>query len=283
MKPLFAIDVTTYKDNKIQNGSEFITRFTALKDHPEKKERVFRTKTYTEKKAPLTLRLFNWLMALAVLIFGAITVYNGVLLGFVNYYAESSLIVWLCLGAFIAWGITGIICLIIRKRAKDDISKAEARRRAAINVVDNVYAKNGVPVNAIETDVLSFKYKLVNGVPNLVIPSSQYTDYMNVSMRAFVKDGKLCLADLVNTYAIPLSEIKHITKINKPATFPYWNKEDRPTDAKYSSYNIKYHYGKFKIDSYCLLTIVRGNVKHGIFFPIYELPTFEALTGLKAI
>lgn len=281
MRPLFAIDITADKKNTVPNGKEFITRSATPTLTPMKSKRLFKVRTYTRKRQMLPLRILRWLLLLMGVGIFTVVAYNTVLIGFVNYYAESKSLVWCGVGAVALSGIIFLLSLFNRRKSAP-LSKSEIQRRTALHAVDDVYAKLGVPPLATDVDVLSFTYKLVNGEPRLTVPSTQYTDFINLSMRIYVKEGKLCLADLANVYSFDLSTVKKIIKIEKTATFPYWNKEDRPNDARFSPFKIGYRYGIFKVKPYYLLLIRAENIDYGIYFPSYELMKFEKLTGLKA-
>jgi hypothetical protein len=72
--------------------------------------------------------------------------------------------------------------------------------------------------------------------------------------------------------------------VEKTVVFLFWNKEEKITDPRFAPFDLQQT--KFAKDVICpRYHILEFTVEDGIgqlYFPNYELPTFEALTGLKA-
>lgn len=281
MKPLFAIDVTRDRHNKAPVGEEFITRSLSTPEAPSNRKYKKRSIRNTRKNRPFIVKLLSFVTGVSALAIAAVTAFNSVLYGFINNYYDSKPLFWCGVGCSTVWAL---LTLFAGGSHVDTelLSKEDLKKKAVFEVVNDVYAGLGVPSDAEDVDVFSFYYKLNKGQNEIVVPRTQYTEYVNLSMRIFVRDRKLCLADLANVYSIELSSLKRIIRVDRSATFPYWNKDETPKDSLYSPFNITYRNGVFKIKPYYLLLIEKDNKDYGIYFPAYELKKFERLCELTA-
>ena len=114
------------------------------------------------------------------------------------------------------------------------------------------------------------------------MPRHQYTKYINMSLRMFAQEGKLCISDLANVYAFDLTSLKRIVKIKQRASFPFWNKTDKHDSAMYEKYGIKYKRGAFTVKEFYALQLEKDGEEYAIYFPSYELPKFERLAEITA-
>ena len=148
------------------------------------------------------------------------------------------------------------------------------------NIADSIYAEFGVPADAAGVDVLSFRYKLKNGEP---VAKEIADDMDNLVMKAFVSDEQLFLTDLESKYAFSLSEMRTIRTVKKSISLSSWNKEIPPKKGIYKPYKIKVDkYECIYCKPYHILELEHNGEIWGIYFPCYELPIFESLTGLSA-
>lgn len=148
-------------------------------------------------------------------------------------------------------------------------------------VVGAAYEELGVPEDAVRLDAFVFRYKEKDG--KISVRSMGFFDFVNVEIRAYVKDRELCLADTESVYALPLESLRSIQTVNKTAMFHGWNKELPPADKSFKPYRVAVNqYESIYCKPYYILKAeIRGQT-WGVYFPGYELPTLEALTGLHA-
>ncbi len=114
-------------------------------------------------------------------------------------------------------------------------------------------------------------------VPKPRMPFS--ATFVNSNMSIFADGENLFLASADAKYAIPLKKLRRIIKVKKKVLTIGWNKEEFPDSEEYG---LKCdESGNLKIDSYCILDFSDGSDERGVYFPPYELPIFEKITGLK--
>ena len=91
------------------------------------------------------------------------------------------------------------------------------------------------------------------------------------------------MANVESVYAFKRSELKTIKTVNKRISIPTWNKEEEPTAGAFKQYKLAVNnIGNIFFKPYHILEVEHNGETFGIYFPPYELATFEKLTGLKA-
>lgn len=130
-------------------------------------------------------------------------------------------------------------------------------------------------------DVLTGRYKL-KGDEVKVLGITDNT-MLNMEFKIFVREGKLCLANVRECYEIDLTAITGIRTIKRQMRIMGWNKEKHFTADIYKPYKvIADRYGIY-IKYYHALTFRHGGGECWLLLPPYELPVFEKLTGKKAV
>lgn len=286
MKPIFAIDLTNDKKNDKTNGDEFIVRTVssyATERYEESKEEL--KVTFEKAKLPRPLRitkticLYVWAFVLAVTV--RLIVDNGVV-NFSQFYGNAPYVFWAGGAAFVAWIILSIKTGQINKEVLNS-NEAENTANDFKQNLDNVYAELGVPEDAASVEILCFRYVLKKGEISVKSYPLSTCTHANVDVVAFVEDGNLCIADVEHRYEFPLSEITGIRLVNKKIIMPCWNKDEEHTSPKYKQYKIwTDKYGSVYAKNHYVIEIDHFGENFGLYFPPYELPIFEKLTGLKA-
>ena len=283
MKPVFGIDITTNKKNERINSEEFVIQTTSkekAKALEAKQETLLQT--VEESKLPLWIRIVK-----AVCGFYALIVIVGVIkalpdVGFDQALRNAPILIISGFLALIAWLILQFVSKRKEKRVMTE-QNTEQQIEALDTDIQNIYEELNVPDDAAPVDVLLFRYKEKNGK---IIPKAiglQMTEYMNLELKIFKTEDSLCLADLDNLFAFPLSSLQSIQTVKKRIIIPSWNKDTEPTKDEFKPYKMGVdQYGRVHLKSYHILTLMHNGRIHGIYFPCYELPTFERLTGLKA-
>ena len=276
MKPLFATDLTHDKRNTKPNGIEFLKQSYA-DDKALSARGKLTPRDMSGRALKIVMYVLETLLSLSAVAVSALIMYRCIDLGLALAYEKSSPLFWCAICSIVVWTVfTAIFCKYIKR------SKKKARRTAYDVAVDTVYSELGVPDNATPVDILTFSYKIVDGQPEAVTPRSQYTKYINLSVRMYVEDDKLFIADLASVYSIDLDMIKRIIPVDKKITFPYWNKPTSFKSAPYKRDKISYRYGVFRAKKYYIILITKDRADYGIYIPGYELKAIEKLTGLRA-
>lgn len=155
--------------------------------------------------------------------------------------------------------------------------------------VAEIFSELGVPKTAASVDVLGFKYRDRRGRfrPRGTTGLNGKTVYYCYTLKWYVRNGRLLLADADGVIAVPLNEIKAIRTIRKRILLPGWTMDGSLTNEKRKPYELKTarsSYGEewLSVGWYHVLAFEHKGETWGIWFPNYELPAVEKLTGLKA-
>lgn len=276
MKPVFGIDITTNKKNEHINSNEFIIQTTSRQKTEELKEKQENLlQTVEESKLPLWVRIVKTICG-----FFALIVFIGVIksLSSVSFNQAMRNAPALIIGGFLS-GIVWVILQFFAKRKEKRVMSEQDAEQQAEEIgtnCQNIYDELTVPKDAASVDVLVFRYKEKNGK---IIPKTiglQMTPYMNLDVKIFKTEDSLCLADLESLFAFPLSSLQSIQTVKKHITIPSWNKDTKPDKMSVDQY------GRIHLKSYHILTLMHNGRIYGIYFPCYELDTFEAITNLQA-
>jgi hypothetical protein len=283
MKPIFAIDVTNDKKNDKINGEEFITRSisTETQENFNEKTQNFE-EAINKSELPLWLSIVKSVCGLfAVMVIAAIF----------RSISETSLAQiyknapWLIISGAIC-GIAWVGLHIFSKYKEKTVIAEEniEEQVGSINSdINNIYNELGVPYNAQNVDILVFRYADKNGDPKVKTAGIQLAEYFNLDRKIFVRDGYLHIADIENVYSFKLEELRSIKTVRKSITMSAWNKEIAPNEEKYKPFKLGVdQFGGVHAKPYHILTLEHAGEEMGIYFPCYELDTFELLTGLKA-
>lgn len=276
MKPFLGIDVTKNKSNEQFNGREFATATVSAIQSDMLDQAVDRASGVEEgAKLPKPLRIVRW-----ICLFLALIGISGILRAEVTLaqaYANAPWIFWLSGGCLVIWAVLAFW----GKRKERDAAQSDETRRvitAAEQLTNNSYAELGVPPTARNMDVLMFRYVEKNGeiIPRSFGPAS----FIGCDCKIFTENGVLCITDTKQRFEFPLSEMKRIVTSAKGGAIPTWNKNIPVNKPPYKEYRLRIDsYGFIHFKKYYILELEHDGESWGIYFPNYELPTIEALTG----
>lgn len=279
MKPIFCIDITSDKHNETLNGSEFIIRTAPkqkIEEYEAKQENL--EQTIEKSKFPVWVQIIKYLSGLfAVIVLGA-TINAGVDTAWKN---APALVIS---GA--ACGVVWLILYIASKGKEKTVLKNENADQQVEELHEDfqdIHYDLDVPANALDIDVLAFKYKNKNGEIRPHTSGLQMTPYANVNVKIYATLDEVSIADLENVYSFEKSEMVSITTVKKRISIPVWHKDEDPRKGKFKPYKMTVNnMGCIFFKPYYILEIKHGDQLFGLYFPCYELETIEALTGLKA-
>jgi hypothetical protein len=278
MKSVFGFDVTEDKRSEKTYSELFLTKKPSEGTSSELDERVesFETTTSNAKLHPI-LGLLKWVGLFLVLI-----VLRGLLeVGFEQAMRNAPLLMI----AGILGGIVSAVLFIIGKIKKDRVYNEEdvGTQLDMLEVsAKRVFAELEVPESSIPTDILLFRFVVKDGECKAKEFGLSVTPYFNHEMRAYLKDYNLCLADVGGVYSFPLESLRRITTVKKRIILPEWNKEENYNKGIYKQYKIGSNQYGVSVKPYYILELEKDGEEYGIYFPSYELPTFESLTLLHA-
>lgn len=239
------------------------------------------------KKAtmPLWFRIIHRLIGIVALIVSTslvkIVLNNDGIATFVKVLKEMP---WFVLIGIICWIAFGLMTYIGRKKIKE-IAESEAFNHSqskAESISNSIYAELGVPAQAPFVDILSFQYKIKDGKLKPKGESGKIVPFINIAFKIHSDSKNLYLTEMENKYAFSFSEIKGIKMIKERGFIQAWNKEEDFNKGEYKQYKItKNDYGYY-FKHYCILELEHNGEVWQIYFPDYELPIVEKITGLKA-
>jgi hypothetical protein len=179
--------------------------------------------------------------------------------------------------------ITGISITIYDKRRKSkveespEINKIEEQSNTLFS---NVKAELDIPDDAIEMDFLGFKYKVVDN--KIKVVNTGMLQYLNLGLFCYVKENKLCIANLEQLIEISLDDFVSIERVNKNFVIPYWNKEQSLNEEPYKKYKLKANnFGMIFVNPTYIVTFNINNQIYDLYVPVYEISDFIKMTGIK--
>lgn len=284
MKPFYGIDLTHDKRNDVANGEEFLVAepsaamAQALETSAENLDA-----TLGKAKAPLALRIAQWIggavgtVALMVII--RLTG-KGMTLGEIFQNQP-----WLLLGAVLGLALWTVLKFVGNKRERAVLESEEGTRSVSRleTTADSAFREMSVPQDAPDVDVLSFYYKEKDGNIKVCEKPMQLYSHTNCGFKIFTDSEKLYLAYPEGKFAFPLKSLQAIRRVDKKVRATGWNKDEAPNQGIYKPYKLTIdQYSCIHSKPHYILELKHGDEIWGIYFPCYELPTFEKFTGLRA-
>ena len=281
--PVFGIDITCDKENESINGTGFISKTSSLMLNAEIENDVeILEQAQEESKLP------HWIRAIKLVcgFYGSVTAVSTVKASFeVGFNQAIKNAPVLIISGFISLIVFFILNIISKKKAAVVLKeKGVEHQIEKINYkIQSISDDMDIPSDAVPTDILTFRYREKNGIVCAKSTSFQMTPYVNSEFKMFVKDDSLHLANLQNIYSFKLSELRAIKTINKRICIPSWNKTDDPRTGRFKLYKMTVNnFGFVFFRPYHILEIEHNGQLFGIYFPCYELETFEKFSELKA-
>lgn len=285
MKPFLGIDLTNDRKNEEHNGGEFIVARPSLAMAQAVVASVDRVEETIERsRLPRPLRIVKAVCGFAAIfviiaILRALTRNDGLTIAFA--YANAPVLFWGVGACTVVWGVLAIISRS-KEKAVLDTDESERVFSNLDGICTAAFDELEVPDSAKDTDLIAFGYKEKNGKIK-PYEGMKLTPYTNPMYKLFADSENLYIANLEGKYAFPLSSLAAIQTVKKNIRLPEWNKDvpyDKGIYKQYKIYTNRYEHICCK--KYHILEINLGSEQWGIYFPNYELPTFEEVTGLKA-
>jgi hypothetical protein len=279
MKIFFGVDITTNKENDRMDGENFIIdRVSNSQEKALDQNSEAMMALQNKANLPLPLRILHYISAFVCLCFivGIIRGLGKVTLAeafqnapWIFYILPVSAIIWVAL------------TLLRRKHQKDFNESPELEQASKRSQMLNQqsYDSLGVPADADTMDVLCSRYIVKKGEP-VNRPFGPYT-FIATEVKIYTEGEVLVLADVHQKFSIPLSSLTGLRTIQKPVTLPVWNKDAYVDQPPYDQYHITINQNGVNFKPYHALLIRDDEGEaYELYFPSYELPVIERLTGL---
>lgn len=278
IKPVFGTDITTDWRNDWSNSDEFIAR----KVRPETElllENANKASISIEKKSvlPWYALVLKFLMGAAALfgLFGFIDI--GLDNGFGEFSQKN--LPWLLL--FIAGGALWLALFIYGRlrgkkvSASNEAAEADAEEKRAFSAARE---ELGVPDDAEAVDIFLLSYKHKNG--KLKIDGDPF--WLNGEVYAYRDGDALMLWGGEKVWAFPIENMNGIKTVRAFKTALCWNKKEKHKEGRFAQYKLVPNNYGLRMKFYHILELEHGGERYGLYFPCWEKPVFERLTGLNA-
>lgn len=285
MKPLFGIDLTENSKNHQINGKEFEVA-KASEENSEKRERIKLLTKILERNAklPRALEVIKKIARIIAIIVVVSTLRiladsDGVSLK--QAFENASFIFYIGIASLGLWGILELVERIKRKKI---VNSGAAKVLEGYSEVENaIFSELGVPEGTKSTDILIFGYKMKDGEPVPKAAGANGIAFNNTRTMVYSDGANLCIVDVYRRFEIPLNSMRAIRTVNKRIALPGWKKDESFVSPAYKPYYItRNKYGVIFVKPYHILEFEIDGETWGLYFPCYELPTFEALTYITA-
>lgn len=279
MKVFYSLDVSDSGNVSVPNGQEFMVASTSsdlLDEYQEATEAV--DKIYEKAKLPTGLHILRFVLVMEIIVI--FLMLAGIISSHTNSVFQIVGFVLLLGGIFTGLYFIGRFEKNRRTRINNSDELKQAYER--INQLsEKIIRSYNASESTYGTDILAFSYQTKTnrkGKTKITV-----IDRYNLSLAAYTEDENLCLIALDARFEIPVSSLERITTVNERYPLNRWNKQISPDDEEIKKLGLHTDaYGIRYADRFHILEFSHNGERWGLYFPCYELPVFEKLTGLKA-
>ncbi|MBR1393265.1 MAG: hypothetical protein IJ561_05460 [Ruminococcus sp.] len=279
MTNLFGLNVTDNKENTVLDGEVFCTDRISSGQEAEIGS-FLEEEMKLEKQGSLPtflsvikgICLFVWVITLI----GTLNALaDGTSLS--QGHKNAPVLDWVGIICFAVWLVLQIVSVLRRKKTKATPEYQQSSENGE-NLLQSIRETLGIPDDAQKIDVLAERYVMKDGKPKR--KAVGLTEFDNIPMFTYIKDGRLCLADTSSVWEIPLSSLRSMELIKKRASFPDWTKPE-PYDSKtYKPYKITTNqFGYFAKYYRVEIRDLRGDFY--LLIPEYDGMTFSDIAKLR--
>ena len=283
MKPVLGIDLTEDKNNLIMNDVKFIVQTPSEMLQQRLEKSMDNAEEVVEKaKLPLVLTIIKGVCGIAGLTVAMSILRNLDEHSFTEMYQRAPWLTWIGVAGILIWAVLEVLS---RKKAKEVMETDESKNTFSSleSVKESIFTELSVPASAKEVDLLSFFYKVKEDNIKVCRNPMQTAQYFNSVYRIYTDAEKLYITNLEAKHSFPLSSLRAIRTVNKRIVTDEWYKDEPHNKGQYKPYKISVtKQGDYTYKGYHILELELDGELWGIYFPCYELPTFEEVTGLKA-
>lgn len=183
-------------------------------------------------------------------------------------------------------GVFGIItaalavCGHVRRNRVMNSDEFQTALKRSEHISEEARICLGVPADAADIDVFGCAYKIKKGQMKQGIPGCEF---INFSMWMFVEKDQLCIADTEAVYAIPLSSIMRVVRMERKITFDDWNKDAPYHKEPYKAFKISKNNNTdiLSMRSYCSVQFLLDGEEHELVIPTYDIESVLRATGFS--
>ena len=286
MKPFWGMDLTYDKDNEGLNDELFLV----AKPDPALQEALDRATEQAEgavspAELPPVLNVLRWVSG-AVGALGLVGISRGLSrndgLSMADAYHNAPWLFWAAGVCALLWFS---LTLVARKRFRDLKQSDEGQQLLShVDMAEQaIMTQFGVPATAVGVDILSFYYKVDGEQIKVCEKPMQLFSHFNCAFKAYADATDLYLVSDYAKYRFPLAGMTAIRTNKSKVRLHEWNKDVPFSDDVYQPYKmVADKFGCVHVKPHHVLELEQDGETFGIYFPAYELPTFEQLTGLRA-
>ncbi|MBE6634641.1 MAG: hypothetical protein E7617_00385 [Ruminococcaceae bacterium] len=283
MKPFFGLDITYDKDNEKINGNEFIIREVPeerQKQYEEMLDSIFDSINATEPP--------NWLQLIKSIsgLIGAVGIISYIRvvfdIGLAKAISNAPFVAVLTVAAIATW-----FTLTYMTKRRVRLVSEERDIEGQQNMIDAELAKLlailEVPAEAQRLDLIAFSYSMLG---TEIVPYAQMKRipaFVLAEFYAYADEEGFCLAYASCVYRFEKSDLKYIETVNEHASVYGWNKDEYPSSENFRKYKLTTDAaGYARMNRYYIMHIEKDGEEYGLYFPSYELPLIERISGLSA-
>jgi hypothetical protein len=273
-KLIYGYNITECKKNEIGDEKPLVTQ----KINSQLEEEITK---YSQNTQAIMQPLFNFFFISLIVSISCFAIF-----AVINLFAKEDVvssidtirILKVFMYIFLAIGIvsiiiSGIMFFIIYKKSKSEevvglVEKTNGLLNQALHELS-------VPESATNMDIISFKYKNVNG-------KNRLKKYDNINLIIWRDIDKINITNSKETVSILISNIKDVVEIKKKMKFEMWNKEEKPKKGIYKQYKISSKNDlSFKISKFYKILIETNDDQYELYLPNYEIDVFLRLSNLR--
>jgi len=285
MKIFLGINKTDKKNLSIYQGEDFVAKELSQETAKALDEVSGKVEELGERASlPKGLKIAFYVFAaiFGILVIGIIrAVAKGTSLE--TGYQNAPYLFWIAGGA----GVVTLGLFLYGKYRFGKVSQESETQYIATEynvAVENAIREINAPANAVRADFLSFVYVIKNDKISIKAGFDSINQTMEpIEFDVYRQGENLCIADMRRVFEIPLAKITKISTINKKVFLTGWNKGETPKSDKYKQYKIQIVQSGLTIKTYHILHIDHNGEEIRMYFPCYELPVIQQLTGIDKI
>lgn len=284
MRPFFGIDLTNDKNNEKVNAEAFlIAKPSDAMSQALGQAMAKADEAVNQSRLPLPLRIVSGICGVAGGICALSLLRSLRKVTLAEAYHNAPWAFWV---AGIGVGIWLLLKLLADNKKKTVLENEDSTQHfdSLQRVQDGIYRELNVPANAREVDVLWCYYKTKGDTVAVVEKNLSTTGYHNPVFKLFWDEKNLYFANLDGKYAIALSSVQGIRKVQKHIRVSGWNKNEPSGSDTYKPYKLTSdQYGCIHMKWYVVLDFVQDNRSWEVWLPNYELPVIEHAAGIRAL
>ena len=270
MKPFLCIE----KPNKHRNCKDYAIRCTSEETQQEWEAVFYKNE---ERLSKTKRSRFAYYFSLCLLILGITTLFQA--LTFVSNTDSGPEIFLFLLNLFVSAASFGIYFFISHHYKKQHKLFSELAEKSNLSIRRDLE----IPDDVGFTEVIFFEYEMRDGQVVPVPEKPKSPIFFNPLYFIYVEKENLIIGTDKYLFAVPLSTLKCIRKVNHKISFKFWKKAEHFSSPAYKDFDIIATKDSFEMDYFYTLEFFFDGEMWEIPFPCYELPVFQKLTGLSVI